>query len=165
MGYDPSTGNYDKSFPATAGASGVDVCDDLHAQGTVLTEPLYDNLFWTNVAKCSLGDIDLSPDGSTLYVTSLMGRDVLSFDTATGAMTDKDTFQTSRVPDICPNPATDAWRRSGRQLLTRSSIRFWCASAFERRVRMRRVSARRASAIPRIAWSPVGRQRQQIPTI
>ncbi|MCB0975491.1 MAG: hypothetical protein KDB86_13200, partial [Actinobacteria bacterium] len=109
VGYDPSTGNYDKSFPATAGASGVDVCDDLHAQGTDLTEPVYNNLLWTNVAKCSLGDIDLSPDGSTLYVTSLKGRDVLSFDTATGTMTDKDTFQTSWVSDICPNHATDAW--------------------------------------------------------
>ena len=109
VGYDPSTGNYDKSFPATVGASGVDVCDDLHAQGTDLTEPVYNNLLWTNVAKCSLGDIDLSPDGSTLYVTSLKGRDVLSFDTATGTMTDKDTFQTSWVSDICPNHATDAW--------------------------------------------------------
>ncbi|MBP7930447.1 MAG: hypothetical protein KA110_10845, partial [Acidimicrobiia bacterium] len=108
-GLDPATGNFDKTFSPSAGASGVSVCDDQHALGTDLTEPVYTPDVWSNVMKCSFGDVDLSLDGSTLYVTSLKGRDVLSFDTATGEMTDQDTFDPSLVADICPNYVDDAW--------------------------------------------------------
>ena len=107
-GFDPVNGTFDKSFPATGGTSGVDVCDDMHADGTDLVEPVYNQSVWTNIMKCSFGDIDLSKDGSTLYVASLKGNDVLSFDTASGQLVDQDTFDTALVADICPAHATDA---------------------------------------------------------
>ena len=106
-GYDPQTGLFDKSYPATGGTDAVNICADRH--GADLTSPTYRQAVWNNVMKCSFGDMDVSPDGSTLYVTSLKNRDVLSFDTATGQMTDIDTFNTSLVADICVNHTTDAW--------------------------------------------------------
>ncbi|MCB9390155.1 MAG: DUF11 domain-containing protein [Acidimicrobiia bacterium] len=109
IGYDPATGQFDKTYNATGGTDGVDVCDDQHGLGTDLTRPIYTAEVWSNVMKCSFGDVDISLDGSTLYVTSLKNRDVLSFDTATGNMVDSDHFDPSLVADICPNYADDAW--------------------------------------------------------
>ncbi|MCB9390167.1 MAG: hypothetical protein H6512_11565 [Acidimicrobiia bacterium] len=124
-GYNPATGNFDKSFPGTGGTGGVDVCDDMHGYGTDLTEPVYNDTLWTNVMKCSLGDIDVSPDGSTLYVSSLKNRDILSFDTATGNLVDTDTFAPSLVADICPNYNEDVDLRDRRER-RRSAPRRWC---------------------------------------
>lgn len=106
--------------PATGAASGAPTvfytgptCDDLH--GVDFNQPgQFNAAIHDNAHKCDWGDIQMSPDDSTLYAMDLLSRSIVGIDTASGAVVstwpvplDQDT-----VPDVdgtasCTNPADD----------------------------------------------------------
>lgn len=65
----------------------------------------YDQAIFDRVGKCSLGDLDISEDESTLFVMNLTTKEVVGIDTATQAKTGQWAFPTNQAS--CANAPND----------------------------------------------------------
>jgi hypothetical protein len=63
------------------------------------------NTAWNMVGKASLGGMQISDDGSTLYVMNLENRTLYALNTTSGAVQGSSPVPTANVPLIAPSPA------------------------------------------------------------
>ncbi|WP_461137333.1 SdrD B-like domain-containing protein, partial [Spirosoma terrae] len=68
------------------------VAPDDNLTGVSYNQPSYDRDVYQNVAKLGIGDIDLSPDGKTLYVMNLTQRRLAAFDVSAVASGGNPTY-------------------------------------------------------------------------
>jgi len=84
---------------------GLSICADLHGLDLNGTPTLLDPV-WDAVGKCSMGDLEISDDDSTLYTVDLTNRTVVSIDLDTQTLNDTFAFPLDQSA-TCPTPATD----------------------------------------------------------
>jgi uncharacterized repeat protein (TIGR01451 family) len=91
-------------------ATVADVCADPHGPDFNPAPPLITDAVFTAVGRCSLGDIDVSDDGTTLFAVNLTSRELVEIDIASGAVTTTyDYLSADFAKPGCTAPAGD-WR-------------------------------------------------------
>ena len=84
---------------------GLGICADPHGADLNPTPTLLDTV-WDSVGKCSLGDLEISDDDSTLYTVDLTNRTVVSIDIDSQTLNNTYPFPVDQT-GTCPTPATD----------------------------------------------------------
>ena len=97
--------------------AGVNTCSDPHTAGNLTgsfftTYPTFDETTFQATGTCSLGDIELSEDGTTLYVVNLAttptsAGQILAIDVATRTLTAGSPWEIPISQLDCPAPLTD----------------------------------------------------------
>ncbi len=84
---------------------GINTCDEnifVRDFGPTATDESHDDQAFDFVGKCGLGDMDISSDGTTLYVTNLAMNEIVGIDIATQSITSIHT-----IPDPGCTAASD----------------------------------------------------------
>ena len=84
---------------------GLGICADPHGADLNPTPTLLDTV-WDSVGKCSMGDLEISDDDSTMYTVDLTNRAVVSIDIDTQTLNGTYAFPLDQAA-TCPTPATD----------------------------------------------------------
>ena len=105
---DPATGQITGApteFVDVGDYPSVTMCSDPH--GVDLTSATNDDTIFDLVGKCSLGDLEISEDNSTLYSVNLTSREVLAIATSDGSLTNQWAIPTSGLPNTSGTCASD----------------------------------------------------------